>query len=314
MRVVMTLVVRDEDDIVEQMLTYHLNAGVDHVIATDHRSDDRTTEILRRFEREGALTYIREDRLSISQGEVTTAMARRAAAEFGADWVIPADADEFWWSREGSLHDALGSIPIWYGVIRAPWRHFLLRPDDRREFHERMTLRRRPVLDLESVYQRQVKVLFRAHPAVRVENGNHGLLRSPGLGLRGWYPVEVLHFPARSTAQVARKFNTAGRAFRGRHLSAGASYHGGPDAFAASLRPVGPELERAVAEGAIVQDTRLRDAIRALRLGLSLPTWTPSLLDDLDFALDLDLVLEADTASRLPARLDAIEHRLSAVS
>lgn len=43
MRAVMTLVARNEADIVDAQLAFHLHAGVDFVIATDHRSDDGTT-------------------------------------------------------------------------------------------------------------------------------------------------------------------------------------------------------------------------------------------------------------------------------
>ena len=53
MKVVMTLLVRDEVDVVESWLAFHLNAGADFVVATDNRSQDGTTEILERYAREG---------------------------------------------------------------------------------------------------------------------------------------------------------------------------------------------------------------------------------------------------------------------
>src|SRR5206468_3258567 len=55
MKLVLTLVVRDEADIVDAQLAYHLNAGVDFVLATDHASTDGTLDVLHRYEREGHL-------------------------------------------------------------------------------------------------------------------------------------------------------------------------------------------------------------------------------------------------------------------
>ena len=43
-KVVMTLLVRDERDILEQHLAFHFAAGVDEVIVTDHASTDGTEE------------------------------------------------------------------------------------------------------------------------------------------------------------------------------------------------------------------------------------------------------------------------------
>lgn len=310
--VVLVTVVRNEDDILESMLAYHLNAGVDHVLATDHRSTDGTAEILRQFERDGVLTSVREDRPTISQGEVTTAMARTAAVQLGADWVVPADADEFWWSREGPLRDVLTSLPARYTVVHGLWRHFVLRPDDDRPFHERMTLRCRPTPDLESVYQRQVKVALRADPDAVVESGNHGLVTRPaGQTLRGWYPLEVLHFPLRSRAQLERKLDPSGRGFTNtaRHKVAAQSYPGGLEAFRASVCPVGVELAEGIRSRELVEDTRLRDALRAIAAGRPVPAYRPTVEDDVDFALDAGRVLEIDSAARLRTRLDALERR-----
>jgi len=129
-RIVLTLAVRDEADIIEANIRYHLDAGVDFIVATDHRSTDGTTEILRDYERDGLLHLIRQHDEAFLQTEWVNGMARLAAACFGADWVINADADEFWWPHSGTLHDVFAAVPARYGAIRGIWRHFVLRPDD----------------------------------------------------------------------------------------------------------------------------------------------------------------------------------------
>ena len=53
MKLVMTMLVRDEADVVDSQIYYHLNSGVDFVLATDHDSHDGTTEILESYERDG---------------------------------------------------------------------------------------------------------------------------------------------------------------------------------------------------------------------------------------------------------------------
>src|SRR5215211_3715165 len=140
MKVVMTLLARDEADIVGSWLDFHLNAGADLVVVTDNRSVDGTTEILERYAREGHVHVIREAGEDLRQHEWVTRMARLAATDFGADWVINSDADEFWWPRGESLGGVLAAVPERYGTVSAFLRVFVPRPGQE-AFAERMTVR-----------------------------------------------------------------------------------------------------------------------------------------------------------------------------
>ena len=216
MKLVMTLLARDEADVVESWLTFHLNAGADFVIATDNRSVDGTTDVLERFAREGHVHLIREPGEDLRQNEWVTRMARLAATDFGADWVINSDADEFWWPRGASLRDVLAAISPRYGTVGAFLRVFVPRPDGEDPFYERMTVRfsaLAPINDPASLYKPIRKVVHRAHPEISVTRGNHALVGSPFAPLRGWFPIEVFHFPLRSLAQCEHKAELQGTAF-----------------------------------------------------------------------------------------------------
>jgi hypothetical protein len=333
MKLVMTLLARDEADIVEAWLAFHLNAGADFVVATDNLSEDGTTEILERYEREGHLHLIREPGEDLRQNEWVTRMARLAATDFGADWVINSDADEFWWPRGASLRDVLAAVPPRYGTVGAFLRTFGPPPRDGGEselFAERMTVRfsaLAPINDPASLFKPIRKVIHRAHPEIRVARGNHALVDSPFAPLRGWYPVEVFHFPLRTLAQSEHKAKLQGTAFEKYIARPPTAYHanmfealgsGRMTEYYDSLVLPEADIDRGVAEGRLVVDTRLRDALRSLRRqdGFLLPAEAtplafaiPSLVDDAVYAVEAAVLGEADVV-RLQRRLDTLERRL----
>src|SRR5262249_38014791 len=202
----MTLLVRDEADIIGDQIRFHLDRGVDHVVATDHDSADGTTEILRDYERQGRLTLFGRSG-TIQQSAWVTHMARFAAAELHADWVINSDADEFWWSRNGSTAETRGAVPRRYGVVRALMRHFPPRPERDAPFYEWMVVRHPGMPAVTSLYHSQVKIAHRGAVDVRVTRGNHDAYGRGLTLLREWFPLEVLHFPVRSVEQMQRKFS-----------------------------------------------------------------------------------------------------------
>ena len=328
----MTLLARDEADIVDAQIAYHLHAGVDHVIATDNASSDGTTEILQRYEAAGRLELIREPAGDMRQDEWVTRMARLAATEHGADWVIHTDADEFWWPRGGSLKDVLATVPERYGVVRGCWRHFLPRPDDGAFFAERMTVRLATPAhpgDKETIFHAHQKIAHRGHPEVVVERGNHNA-EAPGLDpLRAWHPLEVLHFSFRSVAQLERK--ARGNWLRSptyeptlhRLLLDEASREGRLAAFYASYAVDDDALDRGLRDGSLAVDTRLRDALRGLRradgsfappeAGAALAFARPSAVDDAAYASEASVLVEIDGIVRAERRVRALERRLDAL-
>ncbi|MBA2424515.1 MAG: glycosyltransferase family 2 protein [Actinobacteria bacterium] len=338
MKLVMTLLARDEADVIEAWLAFHLNAGADFVIATDNRSQDGTTDVLEAYAREGYVHLLREAGDDLRQNEWVTRMARLAATDFGADWVINSDADEFWWPRGASLGDVLAAVPERYGTVGAFLRTFGPPPDGGDgSFAERMMVRfsaLAPINDPASLFKPIRKVVHRAHPEIQVTRGNHALVDSPFAPLRGWYPIEVFHFPLRSHAQCERKATLQGTAFEKYVDRPPTAYHA--NMFAAlksgkiaeyydALVLAEDELERGLGQGRLVEDTRLRDALRSLRRSdaeggvgqeyrlpaeaqpLDFPI--PSLVEDAEYAVEAAVLGEADVV-RLQRRLDTLERRL----
>jgi hypothetical protein len=331
MKLVMTLVARDEADVLDAQISFHLNAGVDFVVATDHASKDGTTEILERYAKASYLHLIREQDVEYREVEWRTQMARLAATDFGADWVINSDADEFWWPRGESLKEVLASIPPRYGIVRAFWRSFVPRPDDGQFFAERMIARLSPeaaIHDPTSQFRPNAKVVHRAHPRLTVGRGNHAVEGVSLQPLRGWYPVELFHFPLRSLAQVERKAaiyrSSQDTRLHDGHRKLHVALQAGSLADQYREHVVDDiALERGLAEGSLVLDTRLRDALRTISprkpgeefllpeggtSPLRFPR--PTVVDDASYAAEAAVLGEADTV-RLQRRLDELEARLS---
>lgn len=209
MQLAMTLLVRDEEDIIKANLDYHLANGIDFAIVTDNLSRDQTPGILEGYVRSGRVQLLHEDGDDYSQAQWVTRMAR-LAAQAGADWIINSDADEFWFSMCGDLKDTFNSVPAEIGVVEVPRHNYVCIEGDM-PFWMRMVWRERESRNSLGRLL-PMKVAHRASSTVEVAQGNHAVTGVQPEEV-GKAPMEILHFPLRSRRQLTNKIRYGGAAY-----------------------------------------------------------------------------------------------------
>lgn len=131
-KLIMTFVIKDEEDIIEKNIRFHKAMGVDGFIVTSHNSIDKTNEILEKLKDEGLVLEIIKQTSSMHQHHVwVTEMINLATKKYKADWIINADADEFYYSNSLNLKASIVKVPN----ANVLWTDSkMLFPDDRDDY------------------------------------------------------------------------------------------------------------------------------------------------------------------------------------
>jgi hypothetical protein len=251
-REVVALVVpfRDEADIIADMIRFHLDQGVDFVVALDNGSVDKSAAMAAYVD-PSRVTVLRDPEHRAQHREHGDRLALRAA-EMGADWVIPADADEFWYPASGDYRTEMARGA---NILRAHWANFLPSPYPWKAFDQVGDFAGRQ-------YENWIpKVAFRAADLVGVEQGFHNASVRDRREAQSSNLV-VYHYPVRSYGQFERKVRNAGTAHaRNPEAQANANFAWHTrgwyrDYLAGKL----PEVYEALSAGKNqVQDRRMRD-------------------------------------------------------
>ena len=188
--------VRNEIDVLPLVLDHLEAQAVDHVLVADNGSTDGTLELLEGRAADGRLHLARDTEPAFYQAAKVTRLAR-AARRAGAEWVVPFDADELWFARDGLLGDHVRRQRA--DVLGA------------RLFNAFPTSAGGWAMDPTSGLG---KVAFRSHRLAAVAAGNHRVDR-PGSRLEGAEaPLRVAHLPWRSFEQFAAKLRQGARAYQ----------------------------------------------------------------------------------------------------
>ena len=272
--IVMTLLVKNEEQMLAQQIEFHHALGVDHFIVTDNNSTDGTPDIIRRYQDKGWIVdVIEEHATDYEQKAWVDRMVELARAKHHADWIINADADEFWLPACGSFPELLKDTRA---NVLAGELHSVL-PEESKLWQE-WTQLVRYVDDYEayglsrfSIFERQnKKVLHRSRGYLQISMGNHKVSMLPHIEHRA--DITIFHFNVRGREQFMQKMINGGKQLEqhkgrhgGRHWRYFYKLYKEGKLAEEYDRVVGTHVrDRLLSEGYIYEDTRLRDFLEKL--------------------------------------------------
>ena len=234
----MTILVRDEVDIIGENIRFHSIQGVDNFTVMDNGSVDGTREILAALTEEFDLNIIDNPNHTIDQDLWVTQMARQVRESGRADWVILNDADEFWVNSDGSLKNEMANKT---GIVYVARQNMLPCVSDVSapgyRFYNNVMRVSKPLgngrrrinpdepLDVEmNLRTLPGKVICRLSGLHHVKMGSHAVSHDDEVTQS--HSTLIYHFPFRTFEQFVKKVRTYGSALEANsRLSKGTSWH-----------------------------------------------------------------------------------------
>ncbi len=227
-KLVMTLLVKNEIDILKDNIDFHLARGVDFIIATDNNSSDGTLELLKLYRDEGVLHLIEEPSDGYYQEAWVNRMAKIAYEEYEADIIFHNDADEFWSPDSSNLKVELLRYPA-VDLIKVKAKNIILAdkggeevyPDDAKyavvKALEKKRGQKSRLMSSNNIYLNRPhrKVMFKtAKGLIKVRQGNHRYYdeKNEYVSTRS-REITIYHFPSRGMPHFLRKTVEGGVAY-----------------------------------------------------------------------------------------------------
>jgi glycosyltransferase involved in cell wall biosynthesis len=194
-------VVRDEADIIEWTIRQLFAHGIDGIIAVDNLSTDDTLKILGDLARQFNIlaTSDKQQSYYFYQGGRMTALGNIANAE-GAEWVIPFDADELFFTVDGkSIVEVLENVTA--DVVTIPMLNYFATAEDDVSI-------RNPYL--RELYRKLEpnplnKTCYRWYRDYALEPGSHHVRQEGKMVRETLTSLRIGHFQNRSPHHLIRK-------------------------------------------------------------------------------------------------------------
>ena len=258
--IAMLLLVRDEIDIIEHNLNFHLRMGIEQFVVTDNGSVDGTRDILADFKRRlgKSLVIIDDSDSAYHQAMYVNRMINTAKQEFRPRWIISADADEFWYPVSGRFDSEIDGRK---NLLSCYWHNFLPRPDmPWQEFTD--------VGEMPGYKSKNSKLFCLARGLLGMYTGNHESRSVPHIRANS-DNIRVYHYPVRSYQQFERKVVQGHRAAVKASFGGSAAWHWGEYYQAWEAGKLRHLYEELASRNRISQDITMADLFRNDRTAIS---------------------------------------------
>lgn len=215
-RVVGITMMKDEEDVAFHVIQHMAEEELDLILVLDNGSTDATPQLLEQAKKSAPcpVIIIEDDEVGYYQSRKMTDLAV-AAADKGATWIVPFDADEVWFSHDDRLGVYLRDwVPAdALAVGGTLWNHFTTDFDLEENNPFQSMIYRHPQVGA------LPKIAFRPVRRFVIEAGNHSVTQDgQPLPLFDNSRVELRHFPYRSYEQFRSKSVNGGRAYEATDL------------------------------------------------------------------------------------------------
>lgn len=201
--------VKNEEDVIGHTINYFLTQEFDGFIIADNLSTDNTRNILNELAfKNSSIIVVNDNEVGYYQSRKMTGIANMAA-EFGAEWIVPFDADELWYSTTGATVGSTLRLMREDVAVAKVWDHIPQEsdPNNPNPFKSIVHREREPELWPCVAYRYEIGSILL--------QGNHDVIRS---GERNFSDIEIRHFQYRSFDQFKRKLINGRKAYEATNL------------------------------------------------------------------------------------------------
>jgi len=194
-KIVATLCVKDEADIIAANIEHHIEQGISQFLITDNASTDDTRNIVGKY-KEVVEIFDSADPTHNQEKHVTK-MAREAC-KLDPDWILHIDADEFAIGLDYLNHVDVFSITLFQG-----WHHLateLDSPDWMESMKWYIDFK-----ELRKFTDKTSKIAHRPDKEIIISHGNHYIVNLDGRSNITTDYIQAHHFPLRTYKQLESK-------------------------------------------------------------------------------------------------------------